>query len=234
MRNKLTLIINLLCILLLANSAKGQLIDNNLNVSLSYNIGVFHGNENVIKGNFRYPSLFSNMNHLSGFSVAAVKKIRPNVSYGLCYTKSNAYNWEMGDNSLYLKSELYFSELATIFRYHNKFANTKIFNRLNLFAELSPVIGISNFKSETPLFEIQPMSYEPIAPTKGYDIFVGIKSGIGAGLSLSRSIGVIASYTFNSNIIKSKFYSDNHYLASQVNVGLFIKLMNDKRFLYKH
>lgn len=219
-------------IILLSHFCKAQLIDNKINIYLGYNLSAFHGKETAKESSFISPSLYSNYNDLMELSLKALVKRNKFYSLGIGFNSLNASGWKMASSQIYNNSKIQQYSLSPTIQIHNKFAETGIFNRISIFFEIAPTIGLSGLTLANPLFNIQGQNGIVSQPMNSRDIFYGIKSNAGFELSITRAFGMFFSYSIQQNWIKSKLYNDNKFSCSNLGLGLVVRLEKDKRFYY--
>lgn len=217
---------------LLSFFCQAQLIDNKINIYFGYNQGGFHGKETIKEGSFISPSLYSNYSDLMELSFKAYVKRNKFYSLGLGFNSLNASGWKMASSQIYNNSKIKQYSLSPTIQIHNKFAETGIFNRIRIFLEIAPNVGLSELTLANPLFDIQGQNGIVSQPMNSRNIFYGIKSNVGFELSITRAFGIYLSYSIQQNWVKSKLYNDNKFLCSNIGIGLVIRLEKDKRFYY--
>jgi len=207
-------------------------MDNKFNIYAEYITGIFHGKDLITEKNFVYPSLYNNLKDLSGITLKMLYKNNQNISWGLGVTRLQASNWSFTDHIEYQGSEVKLQSISPIIQFHNKYSESKFFNRGKFFIEIAPAIGQSDLSLTNSPFTIQ-NSNEIIAPPKeSSDLFFGIKGSAGLEWTFAQSTGMVISYSLQQSWIKSKLYNDSHILSSQLSIGIFLKLKKDKRFFY--
>jgi len=229
MKKTTILIINLL----LSFIVHAQLIDNKLNIYLSYSVGSFWGSETINEDNYITPSLYSNYNNLSGFSLKGLVNAKDILSFGANFDYQSANNWNSSNYVDYENSEVQLYSITPLARIHNKFKEKGLFNRLKIYGELGPTIGISSLSLSQSLYNIRTDDNNDFShPMKDGNIFLGLKGAVGFEYSFTQSFGCFLSYSYNLNWISSKFYNDKNLKSSIINVGLVVKLKKNKYFYY--
>ena len=207
-----------------------QLIDNKLNLYISHWGGTFTGNKTITDGSFVSPSLYANYDDLKGLSLKALVKRNKFYSLGISLGEMHASGWKNDDSSLFNKTSVDLYSLSPVIQFHTPFAETGIMNRLRAFAEIAPNIGLSDVNLAKPIFEISGQSGVISAPKKSSDTFAGISSNIGLEVTITRVIGLSASYSFRKDFINSSLYSDKNFSRSGIDLGLFFRFKKDKLF----
>ncbi|MCU0459146.1 MAG: hypothetical protein MUE37_08690 [Bacteroidales bacterium] len=208
-----------------------QLTDNRVNVLIGCRTGIFTGLEFVHDGSFIAPSLFSNQGNLTGISFKTVIKLNDYFSIGAGADQSGASGWSCTGSSLYDGSRLNLYSVFPVVQIHSGFRETGIMNRIRIFAEVAPSLGIAELKLGNSLFEIlgEPGTVDPVMSS---DPFYGIRVATGMELSVTRTFGVWFTGSFNKNLIKSVLSSDESFSYLDIGLGLVVRLANDKRFYY--
>lgn len=218
--------------LLLGTLAQAQLIENRVNIYLSYSIGSFLGSETINEDNYIAPSLYPNYNKLSGFSVKGLINSGKYLSYGINYDYQSAREWTSSSYSDFGGSEIQLHSITPLIRIHNKFMGSGLSNRLHLFIECGPTIGFSNLVLSRSLFEIHTNEYNSTPPMTDSNAFTGLKGNIGLDFSFAQSMGFFLSYSYSMDWVSSKLYDDNTMKSSLINAGLILKLNKNKYFYY--
>jgi hypothetical protein len=232
MRNRSIVLGALVCFTLNIHICKGQLIDNKINIYLSYFNGLFHGDNQIHDGNFVFPAFYGNLNNIKGASIKALYKGHQNISYGITLSQSFASDWNYINEEFYLDSKVEMQSLAATIQLHNKFSPHGIFNRFKFYLEISPTFGLSNFSSSNELFVVKGTNIT--TPASSNDFYYGFNGSTGIECAFTQAIGMLISYSLRYNRVQSILYNDDHFTVSQLNVGFFIKLMKDKRYLYRN
>lgn len=218
--------------LLLCSFAQAQLIENKLNIYLSYSIGNFLGTETLNEDNYITPSLYSNYNKLTGFSVKGVINSKDFLSFGINYDYQSANEWTSSNYSDFDGSKIQIHSITPIIRVHNKFNENGLSNKLLLLIECGPTIGFSNLSLSKSLFEIQTNESNSIPPMSDNNFIAGLKGTLGFEYSFVQSMGIFFSYSYNMNWVSSKFYDDKSIKNSLINIGIVMKFNKNKYFYY--
>lgn len=215
-----------------ANSLFAQLINTKLDVNLNYHTGQFKGEQWSDDNGFIYPYFFSNMQNLNGYSGKALYEITPFLSAGIEVGCIKGSDWQLENNNLYNNSEVEIRNIAPAIQFHTKLKETGIFNRLKLFAELSPQFGQAKSKLNKSIFEILNNDQTQIQLIESTDNFYGAKGSAGFEIVLSQAAGMQLAYSMQQNHVTSAFYHDNMFSTSQFTFGLFFRFLKDKRYAY--
>lgn len=233
MKNRIFLLSTIVCFLCHINLSKAQLIDNKINVYVSYNTGIFHGKGQVHNGNFIFPSFYNNLDNIRGLSMKVLFNKSPYLSYGIKVSQSEASDWNYGSDNFYSDSKAEMSTLAIPIQFHNKLSKNKLKSHFRFYTEIAPLIGVSSFSSTSELFQVQKAGKDIISPTAGDDLYFGLNASAGIEYMFSQSIGMFMSYSLEYNRTKSALYNDKHFSVSQFDAGIVLKLLKDKKFQYK-
>lgn len=218
---------------LILNALYSQLLNNKLTIRAGYSAGFFLGNSAINDENMDFPSVYSNYNGLNnGLSVNAVYNYKPFYSIGIGIDYLIANNWENSEYDYYADSKLKLYSLSPVFQFHNKFNDIGIFNKLKLYIELAPSMGISSLKLSEPLFDVQGENDTVYQVMNSNDFFYGIKAGAGVDLSLNQFLGIFLNYSYQFSWVSSDLYLDKHFSNSTITLGLFIRLRKEKLYFY--
>jgi hypothetical protein len=209
-----------------------QYIDNKVNFYFSYNTGQYSGNNNINKKGFIYPSLYSNYKNLSGYTIKSLFKGGQLFNLGLGIDYLSASGWKAPKYNYYSNSLNAQYSIAPIIQFHNKFTDTGFSNRVKVFFEIGPTIGLSELELSNQLIDIEGSSGIVSSQKKSTELFYAIKGNAGFELSLTRVIGVSLAYSFQPGWIRSDLYQDTQFSSALLNLGLFIKFKKDKLFFY--
>jgi hypothetical protein len=218
--------------LLLSTLTQAQLIENRLNIYLSYSVGSFSGSETINEDNYIAPSLYPNYNKLSGFSVKGLINSGKYLSYGINYDYLSAHEWTSSNYSDFGGSEIQLHSITPLARFHNKFMGSGLSNRLLVFIECGPTIGFSDLVLARSLFEIHTNEYNSTPPMSDRNVFTGFKGNIGIDYSFAQCMGFFVSYSYRMDWVSSKLYDDDTIKCSLINAGLIMKLKKNKYLYY--
>lgn len=219
-------------ILFLSFYSEAQFIDNKLDISVGYIHSSFFEDNLISENGFITPSIYSNMNDNLGFSIKASYKIKPNLSIGIGISDITLTNWSNSEYDNYNESTLVNYLIQPSIQLHNKFVESGIFNRIRIFVEACPIVGITKLELANPIFDIQSSTGEQTGPMSSSDFIYGIKGGIGIEYSINQEFGIFCNYGISQNWVNSKLYNDNSVLSSTLELGLVLKFYKNKRFYY--
>ncbi len=212
--------------------SNAQLISNKYNIYLSYSVGSFSGAETINEVNYITPSLYTNYNELTGFSVKGLINSEEYLSYGINYDYQSAYEWISSNYFDFENSETHLHSITLLIRVHNKFKENGLSNKLLLFFECGPTIGFSNLVLSKSLFEILPYENNSTPPMSDNNFITGLKGILGLEYSFTQNVGFFYGYSYNMNWVSSKLYNDKSFMNSLINIGLVVKLNKNKYFYY--
>lgn len=234
MQSRRFLLVTIVYFLCCIHLSKAQLIDNKINVYVSYNTGIFHGKGQVHNGNFVFPSFYDNLDNFKGLSLKLLFNQSPQMSYGIKVSQSEVSDWNYNNDNFYSNSKAEMRSLAIPVQFHNKLSKYKAKSHFKLYIEIAPLIGVSSFSSSSELFQVQKAGDNIISPTASDDFYFGLNGSAGVECAFSQSIGMFMSYSLEYNRITSTLYNDDHFSVSQFNAGIIVKLFKDKKFQYKN
>jgi hypothetical protein len=209
-------------------SAFSQRIDNKVNIYIGYQTGSFQGPNTVTEGSFMSPSLFANFNKVNGMSVEVSNRVNKFFSITLGASNLNASDWRNGMNNDYTGATISLFSLSPGVQFHSAFKPLGLLNKVKPFLEIAPTVGFSSLKLAHSMFDIQGQNGSVAQPLTSINAFGGIKAQAGAALILSNYFGVHMSYSYQYNRISSKLFNDKFFAVSQVNLGFYLRLKNDK------
>jgi hypothetical protein len=154
------------------------------------------------------------------------------ISAGMAVEQLQASDWEQKDNSDYANSSIGLYSLSTVIQIHNPYKEAGFSNRFKIFGEIAPLAGLTKLSLNNPLFDIRSNEYIVKQPLKSNDFFYGIKGTLGVEFAINQFAGICCSYSFSYNPTSSRLYSDNRFYATQLQMGVFVKLIKDKKFFY--
>ncbi len=226
MKNKLIIIIVFLyCYTPIPVDA--QFVHNKVNVYGGFMLEKFHGKEFVQDGSFNYPALISNLKKSTGYTLKVLYKTRNNYSIGLQLELREGSDWKLSDWETYTGSSVIFSSISPTFQYHLPIL--KGWSKdIRGILELSPVFGTSQLTLSESIFEIQ----NGAPPLESNDNFYGMTAAIGVEFDITQTLGLTGNYSYQVNKISSELHSDEKFSSSRLSIGLFFKLIKDKRYFY--
>jgi hypothetical protein len=221
-------------ILLLFTSIHGfsQLLENKSNLYLTYQNGHILGAEKFNNNGIIAPSYFSNFEHANGFSIKNTFKVFPYFSAGFSVALMDIKGWHNDEFIGYENSTLTTYDIKPIIQFHNRFQSSGLFNRLKIYGELSPNIGVSKLFIVNNMVEITGAENTIEDGIKSIKPYYGVQAGIGSEYALSNKFGISFDISIQRNFITHSLFIDNKYTLFGVNIGVFFNLAKFKRFKY--
>ncbi len=224
----------ILCLYFHFSSSKAQLIDNKLNIYIYKEEFIqFNGDKLLKENNFIFPSLYSGFYSKSGYSFKILYKSFKNISWGIESEYLKASGWECGNYLEFKDAKIGITSISPVFQFHTGFSKNSFFKRGKMFLEVMPSFGYSHLTFSGQFFEVKSIKEKISAPFKSNDPFYGYKGSVGIEWSLTQHFGSSVSYAFGQSFLKSSFYCDTQFAYSQINIGLFLKIFQDKYYLYQ-
>jgi hypothetical protein len=225
--------LGLLLFSMLFMNVQAQFFHSKYSISIGKTSGSFPGSGMINDDSFIVPSLFRNYHSSSGFSFKTMSNNKKNLSFGMQYGIRTGTDWKWGRYSDYVNSVSQIHSFSPLMRFHNRFKDTGLFNRIQLFIEGGPSIGLVRLNLNEPLFEIVHTGNDHLQPFYESTVFAGLNLAAGIEFTLTQVIGCFINYEIDVNrLSSSKFYSDQSFMHSQLNAGLILKLKKDKYFYY--
>lgn len=225
-------IILILVIVLIAVEVHSQQIDNKINLYLGYSVGNCLGNEMKVEENFNYPALFSNYQDVSGYSFRALMNAGKHLSYGVRVDLIEARNWVFIGHSEFADSQLRLNSFSPEIRIHTGFNGHGIFNRLGFYGSLAPEIGILSLNLAEEPFEILGANASQYTFLENEEIFTGFSVSMGAEYVLAQWMGLFIDYSQHFNWTSSLVFQEGGFFRSQLQFGVLIRILKDKRYYY--
>lgn len=220
-------------LLMLALSGAAQQLENKLNIYFGYTTGTFLGCKTITEGNFTYPSLYGNMGGVTGYTIKSLYRYKPHLSIGLGFEKIVSSRWQNPTYSDYNDVGVTLYALHPTLQLHTPQAKAGLRNWIKAFIEVKPSVGTSKVIFEKPIFDVVSLTESVSQPSETNNIFFGIGSSVGLEVTPTNYLGIFASYSYSNDKVASKFYIDTHITTTQLTVGLFVKFLKNKRFIYE-
>jgi hypothetical protein len=215
------------------DKAAAQLIDNKMDIQLGVLYGGLQGHSTIAENGFLLPSLFGNTNEFSGLALKATYKLKSVFSIGAGFSQRQIGGWSYLEDITYLGSNINQSVFSISVLAHTPALNLGFFNRVRLFAELSPEFGISTLKLKYPLMTINGSTQNDFLPMKESSGFFGFKASAGLNVLVAPKLGLYASWSFHENWISGLLFSDERFGGQFVELGLYYRLFENQRFYLK-
>lgn len=215
---------------LISGKSAAQIIPNKLNLYGSYNISSMHGDPWVQNNGLITPSLYSNYKKINSFSMGASYSIYPWLAAGVQLNWSGNSDWEHPSSSLYDESTVRHFSAGPVVRFVTPFKHFGVFNRIHLFADLGFHMGTADLELKRKTMDIVSPGQIPQHMLNETNRFFGFRPGVGIGYNISSLWGVFAQYSLTYNTIDGVLFLDDSFRVSQLEFGLYLRLINQKRF----
>ena len=218
--------------ILLASGLQAQVIGNRLNIYARYATSLPSAKHTVGKDNFQFPSLYNNLS-FNSFSIEGQYAIHRIVSVGLNAEIMKGSNWSYDASTAYEGAEVSFVFISPGLQVHTPFQETGTFNRLKLYGSLHAIFGKASITLKNELSEYEPEGaqlFETSVSDKAGTI--GMSVGAGAEFSIDPRFGFTAGYSFRRYWVTSSLSLDDGFMRSIVDVGIYWRLMKNKRYYY--
>ncbi len=209
----------------------GQLLEDRTNFYVGYQSGLFIGNELLNDHGTVFPSFYSNLSSNNGLVVKYSFKLSSFLSGGIKLGALNAKNWQSDNYTSYNNSKFTMITFQPIIQVHNKFQETKIFNKLKVYGEISPVLGWSILNIKNNIFDIYGFSINNNT-FDDREFVYGIETSIGCEYAFTNKIGVFFNLSAQEEFINSSFFLDDRYTLIGFNLGIKLNISKVKRFNY--
>lgn len=212
------------------NSLNAQFIDNKLDLKITYGVAMAPGDNAVHDKNFSMPSLFKGYKNIYYYSIEGVYNYRSIYSLGLSWNNFNFTNWINTDSEIFTNSSSNVSCFGPLIKFHTRFKQSGIFNKLELYSTLSPHISIIRSSLyQQPLFSTEPILESGQIIESIYSTF-GTRISAGAKYSISQSIDINLDISGNYVKLKSQFYNDKSLFLLNLGAGIVLKFIRNKRY----
>lgn len=222
-------IIFILCLLSL--NLSGQLLEDRTEFFIGYQQGIFTGNKTFDNQGIIATAFYANLLSNQGAIIKTTTKFLPVLSGGIKISWQKSSDWQSDNSALYSGSftnSYYFQPVCQI---HTPYSSSGIFNKLKLYAEFSPCLGISDLRVMNNIFIINGSDYY----NKLFQInrlTYGIEAGTGVEYKFNNNLGVWLQFSNQTGFINSPFFIDNQYHIMNFQTGISISLSKVKRFKY--
>lgn len=231
------LFINISCLLIyffmsaMVFQANAQLLENRLSIYLSFTDGTFKGDQWINQSGFIAPSLFSNFNQNSGRQISGTYKIYPWLAPAMHLSISNSENWMHDQSFLYSRASSDFIFISPAIRFYSPKTSLGFFNRFSVFAELAAGAGQARIELTRPIMTVENGSNIQLPMTESAT-YRGMIARIGAKFDINHLGGLHVSYSMHRNRIDGVLFNDRTLNSSQIEVGIHIRFLENKRFYY--
>ena len=227
-------ILSIVVVFLVCKPTFSQLIDNRLNVSVSYRNTLSIGSEFTKQDNFIYPSFYSNFNNSNTISINGIYAIYPHFSVGMAVDFTRLTNWQLSEEyENYMDSKVSQTSIMPMFQYNTKYRERGIFNKVQLSVQLNPALGRSTINLKYPTFVIVPdLPGETTPPLNSKDFFAGIEGSAGISYNITNYFGANLRLGSRKCWTSSILHTDQNIHTVFVEFGVYVRFMKNKRFLY--
>jgi hypothetical protein len=232
MKNSYKIFLIILCHIITHSTISAQIIDSKVKVSVLYQTGMPLKKETNNNQGLITPSLFGNLDGWSGLQAKALYQLNSFTSVGIGYTNLSSGTWSHEKYSDYSGATLAQNIISPAIQIRSPWKETGILNRLTVFCEVAPLLGITSISLLNPLFEVY-QGGQLVDPILGSNDFLyGISAGLGAEYAIHRRFGLTISYSFDYTRVNSVLYNDNGFAMHSLKAGLFFRFLHDKRYFY--
>jgi hypothetical protein len=226
---KLIIILSILSIY----NANGQILDNKLNIHLGFETGYFHGNIYAKEDGFTFPSLYANMKNITGNSLQGTYNIGKYLKVGLRFEKLLATEWSVKNREEYTNSYIKLQSLSPVLALHTPFIETGFLNKFNFSLGILPTLSYSYLKLDRRLSDIYYLNTRIFEnEISDESRYFSIKGNLNIMYNLTQRFGIYSSYLLSYSMVQSNLNYDKGFTLSQIEVGLYMKLLRNKRYLY--
>jgi hypothetical protein len=211
--------------------ANAQLLENRLSIYLSFTDGNFKGDQWINQSGFIAPSLFSNFNQNQGIQLTGTYKLKPWLAPGMHLNVSRSANWLLDESFFYSNSGSDFVFIAPAVRFYSPKTSLGFFNRFSGFAELAAGAGQAGIELIRPIMTVENGSNIQLPMTESATYW-GMIARIGAKFDINHLGGLHVSYSLHRNRIDGVLFNDRTLNSSQIEVGIHIRFLENKRFYY--
>ncbi len=216
-----------------ASNLKAQFIENKVTLHVDLIAGSFSGESMVKDNGFMMPSLFSNYAGSYGFVIGGTYRFNTYLSAGLSMSNQWAGSWEYAKYSEYSESKNYQLFVSPLLRLHTPAKDLGLLNRVRIFLEVAPGIGISRLTLEDPLLLVIPGDAVSEDLLKESSVFYGVKATTGVKFVINPRTGLLLGYSIQTNGTNDNLlFPDKKFSANYIKLGVFFRFNEDKRFFY--
>lgn len=212
--------------------SNAQIIENKMDLSLSYGVGKFGGAEMINEDEFIAPALYSNFGNIYGISAKMILLKKQLLSFGASLNYTSGSEWRTGQLTDYLNSKIALFSFSPIVQLHNRPSESGFLNRFTIYLDAAPTIGFSKLSLSNPLFDIYSGDYLIQAPSESSDLFYGLRGALGIQGSLNQRFGLFLESSAGYYLVNSALYTDSHFITYRLEAGLIIKFFKDHRYYY--
>lgn len=226
---KKIIIISLLCFYCIQSYS--QLLEDKTNLYIGYQRGLYLGNEQFNSQGTIAPSFYSNLLSNNGIVLKDIINLSPLFSAGIKLGFLASTNWENNNYISYKGAKSSTINLQPIIQIHNQFEKSGLNNRLKMYAEILPVIGLSMINIKNNLFDISNPEFHTGTFTSSTLIY-GLEASIGCEYAFTNKIGAYINLSLQEGFINTPLFLDNRYTLLGFNVGARLNISKVKRYNY--
>ena len=215
----------------LCMSGYSQLFEDKTNFYISYERGLFLGNELFNDHGTISPSFYSNLTSNNGLMVKDIFNLSPLFSAGIKLGFLTSTDWKSNKYISYNGSKSAIINFQPVIQIHNKFQKNGLYNRLKVYGEVSPVIGFSMISIKNNLFDISDTKLDNDTFSSN-DLIFGLEAGVGCEYAFTNKTGAFINMSVQEGFINTPYFLDNRYTLLGLNVGVRINISKVKRFNY--
>jgi len=208
-----------------------QLFEDKTNFYISYERGLFLGNELFNDHGTISPSFYSNLTSNNGLMVKDIFNLSPLFSAGIKLGFLTSTDWKSNKYISYNGSKSAIINFQPVIQIHNKFQKNGLYNRLKVYGEVSPVIGFSMISIKNNLFDISDTKLDNDTFSSN-DLIFGLEAGVGCEYAFTNKTGAFINMSVQEGFINTPYFLDNRYTLLGLNVGVRINISKVKRFNY--
>ena len=208
-----------------------QLLENRLNIYLSFADRSFHGDQWINQDGFITPSFFPGFNQNRGIQFTGTYKLKPWFAPGLFLNLSNSQDWIHDESLLYRDAGSDFIFIAPAIRLYSPKTSLGFLNRFSVFAELAAGVGQARIELGRPIISIENGSNIKSPKTESAPYW-GMTARVGAKFDINHMGGLHFSYSLHRNRIDGALFIDRNLDLSQFEVGIHFRFLENKRFYY--
>jgi hypothetical protein len=226
---KKIILIGILCIF--GIHGYSQLLEDKTNIYISYQTGLYLGNELFNDHGTIAPSFYTNLSSNNGLNVNYISNFSKYLSSGFKVGVLISTNWQNKSYTSYNDSRSATINFQPVIQIHSEFQKNGLYNRLKLYAEISPVIGFTMVGIKSNLFDIS-SSDENIDTFTSNNLMYGLEAGIGGEYSFTNKTGAFINLSMQEGFVHSPLFVDSRYTLLGFSVGIRINISKVKRFNY--
>jgi hypothetical protein len=189
------------------------------------------GDKNTDEDGFVLPSLFANYSEGSQISLRTTYKLKPVWSVGVEFNQLKFESWNYGEGEdLFNNSISTVTNLGISLKVHSKFKQKGAYNKLQLYAIISPCISNVKLVLQEPTFSIAPQDQMQDGLIERNSQSWGMNTSTGLIYSVTQKLSFFAEGGFLVTRVESQLHNDKFIKAIYLNVGLCFQIVKSKSF----